>query len=119
MKYPLWCVPTMSAIAMMTKVTVKGWSYENTARNFRIHHNVFDRAAYRIIHAVAGERESCPEMEGNTYVQHLDRPFGKYGANRDGEPADMIWNSTAKEFLQDVVEERNPTVCYLESDADN
>ena len=35
-----------------TPAHIKGWSYDNTAQSFSIHHNIFDRAAYRMIHTV-------------------------------------------------------------------
>ena len=46
-----------------TPAHIKGWSFENTAREFSIHDNVFDRAAYRMLHLVAREVESLPDME--------------------------------------------------------
>ena len=36
-----------------------------------IRNNYFDRAAYRMIHTVAYEQESCPTYDGNTYIQTL------------------------------------------------
>lgn len=102
-----------------TPAHIKGWSYENTARDFRIHDNIFDRAAYRMLHLVAKERESCPRMEGNTYIQHLGRPLGQCGASETGEPPNIVFDEGAEEYLRTVVGEQKPTVCYLDPDSEN
>lgn len=97
-----------------TPAHIKGWSYENTARNFRIRGNLFDRAAYRMIHLVAGDRESCPVMEGNTYVQQLGLPLGQYGSKEDGEPPVLVFDVHAEETLRTIVGEISPTVYGLD-----
>lgn len=67
-----------------TPAAIKGWSYSNPARNFVIRENRLDQSAYRLVHLVAAEQESCPLMEGNTYV-HGDGWLGLYGANSTEE----------------------------------
>ena len=104
---------------MDTPAHIKGWSYENTAREFCIHSNIFDRAAYRMLHLVAKERESCPHMEGNTYIQHLGHPLGQYGANETEEPPSIVFDEGAEEYLRTVVGDPNPAVYYPDPDPEN
>ena len=101
-----------------TPAHIKGWSYENTARNFHIHDNIFDRAAYRMLHLVAKERESCPRMENNTYIQHLGYPLGQYGANEIQEPLNMVFDEQAEDTLRKVFGESNSVVYYLDPDSE-
>ncbi len=100
-----------------TPAHIKGWSYENTARNFHIHDNIFDRAAYRMIHLVAKERKSCPQMDNNTYIQHLGYPLGQYGANEIQEPLNMVFDEQAEDTLRKVFGESNSVVYYLDPDS--
>ena len=79
-----------------TPAHIKGWSYENTARNFKIHHNIFDRSAYRMLHLVARDEESLPRMRKNVYVQHLGGSLGQYGANKNEEPPILPFDKSAK-----------------------
>ena len=85
-----------------TPAHIKGWSYTNTARNFVIKNNIFDRAAYRMIHTVALDSASCPEMVGNVYVQHLGGTLGRYGENRIAEPDDVIFDDRAEKAVKDI-----------------
>ena len=50
-----------------TPALIKGWSYVNTARDYHIYNNIFDRSAYRMLHLVALKDEYCPEMHDNIY----------------------------------------------------
>lgn len=93
-----------------TPAHVKGWSYENTARNYSIHDNIFDRAAYRMVHLVAKEPESCPVMYNNTYVQQLGGMIGQYGANREKEPEILRFDSHADETIQRILRDENAEV---------
>ena len=47
---------------MDTPALIKGWSHANPARKVTIHHNIFDRCAYRMVHLGAKKIEYCPEM---------------------------------------------------------
>ncbi len=69
-----------------TPAHIKGWSYKNTARDFYIRNNVFDRSAYRMLHLVAARKESCPTLEGNIYIQDPGGMLGQYGGNEVSEP---------------------------------
>lgn len=85
-----------------TPAHIKGWSYENTASDFIIRRNIFDRAAYRMLHLVAKEQSSCPVMEGNTYLQTKGLPLGQYGANKAAEPPVHVFDDQAEEIIRTV-----------------
>jgi len=81
---------------------IKGWSYENTASNYTVHDNIFDRAAYRMVHLVAKEESSCPRMYCNTYVQKLGMTLGQYGGNAVAEPANRSFDERADKIIAEV-----------------
>ena len=93
-----------------TPAHIKGWSYVNRASHYIIRKNVFDRAAYRMLHVVALESESCPLMEENTYAQYLGNPLGQYGANQDGEPPILPFDELAEERIARVFGDRQALV---------
>ncbi|MBQ8551373.1 MAG: hypothetical protein IJ428_01010 [Clostridia bacterium] len=93
-----------------TPAHIKGWSYTNKARNYTIHDNIFDRAAYRMLHLVAEEQESCPAMYANTYVQHLGNMIGQYGANAEKEPDIEIFDERAEEKIASVFKDKEAKV---------
>ena len=97
-----------------TPAHIKGWSYENTASNYTIHHNLFDRAAYRMLHLVALKPESCPAMHHNTYVQELGLTLGQYGANEVAEPPMLPFDEQAEQTILEVLKEESPTVYYIQ-----
>ena len=84
-----------------TPAHIKGWSYVNTSRNFKIHHNVFDRAAYRMLHLVAREQESLPQLYENTYIQTTGSMLGQYGSNLVSEPEIMLFDANAEEIIRE------------------
>ncbi len=96
-----------------TPAHIKGWSYTNTARNFSIHNNIFDRAAYRMIHTVALEESSCPEMYENTYIQNLSSPLGQYGANRETEPHNVVFDENAEKVVAEYLKDRDAIVYII------
>jgi len=96
-----------------TPAHIKGWSYVNTASDYRIHDNVFGRAGFRMVHLVAKEPESCPKMWNNTYIQDLGMTLGQYGYNREEEPENMVFDEQAEEKIRTVFGEENPTVYYI------
>ncbi len=85
-----------------TPAHIKGWSYENTASAYSVHDNIFDRAAYRMLHLVAKKPESCPVMYNNTYIQHAGLPLGQYGANETKEPPILPFDNHAAEIIHTV-----------------
>lgn len=85
-----------------TPALIKGWSYINTASNFSIHNNIFDRSAYRMLHLVALKEESLPEMYENTYVQYDKGMIGQYGANEIKEPDILYFNEDIENTVKNV-----------------
>lgn len=96
-----------------TPAHIKGWSYENTARDFLIENNIFDRAAYRMLHLVAKEIESCPRLSGNTYVQVLGHTLGQYGANAEEEPEIMSFDESAETTIRDFLGDKAAKVFFV------
>ncbi len=82
-----------------TPAHIKGWSYVNTAENFRIHDNLFDRAGYRMVHLVALKEDSLPVMADNTYVQYVGDMLGQYGANEAAEPPIVPFDERAEDVI--------------------
>ncbi len=97
-----------------TPAHIKGWSYENTASNFYVHDNIFDRAAFRMLHLVAKKDISCPKMYNNTYVQILGGKIGQYGGNENGEPEIQIFDQNAEEKIKNIFKEENPKIYFIE-----
>lgn len=98
-----------------TPALIKGWSYVNTARNYSIHHNIFDRCAYRMLHLVALKDSYCPEMHDNTYIQHQDGMLGQYGGNETQEPAILLYDAQAEEKITTIFGDKNAKVYTLTS----
>lgn len=86
-----------------TPALIKGWSYENTARNVLICDNIFDRCAYRMLHLVAREAECVPALHGNTYIQHIGGRIGSYGANHVQEPENLVFDEQAEEKITGIL----------------
>ena len=97
-----------------TPAHIKGWSYENTASNYIVKNNIFDRSNYRLVHLVAKKQESCPVMSGNTYVQKYGKTLGSYGANEVEEPLIMAFFEKADETIAKVMGETDAKVYYLD-----
>lgn len=96
-----------------TPALIKGWSYVNTARNYHICNNIFDRCAYRLLHLVALKNEYCPEMYDNTYIQHKGGMIGQYGGNEVKEPEVLIFDDKTEEKLSSVFGEQNAKVYII------
>ena len=97
-----------------TPALIKGWSYVNTAKNFKIEDNIFDRCAYRMLHLVALKDEYCAELRGNTYIQHLGGRLGQYGGNAEQEPENLIFDETIEETIRNVWGDQAAKVYYIE-----
>ena len=97
-----------------TPAHIKGWSYTNPASDYRIHHNIFDRAAYRMVHLVAKEASSLPQMYENTYIQFEGNPLGQYGANNVAEPPIRVFDKDVEKTLTDEFREKDPKVYIIE-----
>ena len=85
-----------------TPAAIKSWGYRNTAKDFFISNNIFDRCAYRLLHLVALKNEFCPVLNGNTYIQTANYPLGQYGGNEDGEPEIRMLDINGKVFVKDI-----------------
>lgn len=96
-----------------TPALIKGWSYVNTARNYTISKNIFDRCAYRMLHLVALKDEYCPKMEGNTFIQHLGGKIGQYGGNELAEPENLTFDETAEDKINTVFGDQTAKVYYI------
>ena len=96
-----------------TPALIKGWSYENKARKYSIHHNTFDRSAYRMLHLVAKEQGSCPEMHDNIYIQHHGGRIGQYGANAAAEPENLVFDEQAEEKITKIFGDKNASVYVI------
>lgn len=93
---------------------IKGWSYINTARNFSIENNIFDRTAYRMLHLVAQKDEYCPVMKGNTYIQNKGNMIGQWGGNETKEPDIEIFDEMAEEKIKDIFGDKTAKVYIIE-----
>ena len=85
-----------------TPAHIKGWSYVNTASDYTVEGNIFDRCAYRLLHLVAKEKESCPVMKSNTYIQYDGGMLGQYGANSECEPPVLSADENMESVVRDV-----------------
>ena len=97
-----------------TPAAIKGWSYVNTARsNYKIYNNIFDRAAYRMLHLVALKDEYCPEMYDNTFIQHDGGMIGQYGGNEIKEPDVLIFDDDAEDKINNVFGDKSAKVYII------
>ena len=96
-----------------TPAHIKGWSYHNRASDYSIHDNLFDRAAYRMLHLVAKDKESLPEMYNNTYIQYDGGMLGQYGANNEVEPEILPFNDSVEESIEKVFGDKGAKVYII------
>jgi hypothetical protein len=95
-----------------TPAHIKGWSYVNWARDFKIKDNIIGRSAYRMLHLVASDERSLPEMSGNVYLQDEGGMIGQYGANGISEPPIVIFDEAADEKIAEILKDESAAV-YL------
>ena len=94
-----------------TPAHIKGWSYYNALRSgYRVHHNVFDRSAYRLIHLVAEKQAFCPDMHDNVYVQYAGGALGQYGGKEQGEPPVLLFDECVGQTVETVLCDENASV---------
>ena len=96
-----------------TPALIKGWSYVNTARNYRICCNIFDRCAYRLLHLVAQKDAYCPALQENTFIQHLGGRIGQYGGNEIAEPENMRFDQNAEDKIRNVLGDKTAEIYYI------
>lgn len=97
-----------------TPAHIKGWSYENTAMNYRIHDNLLDRAGKRMLHLVAKDGGSLPQMSGNVYVQTKGMILGQYGANEVAEPPILTFDEHAEQHIIDEFGDKGAQIYFVE-----
>lgn len=97
-----------------TPAHIKGWSYVNKASNYKIHDNIFGPAAYRMLHLVALEESSCPQMYDNTYIQNIGGMIGQYGGNEVSEPPILPFDEKAEETIRTVFGDKNAKVYAID-----
>ena len=93
-----------------TPALIKGWSYVNTAENFVIKNNVFDRSAYRMLHLVALKDEFCPIMQNNTYIQDIGGMIGQYGGNQVAEPEILKFDGSEDQSIKNIFGDKNAEI---------
>ncbi len=99
-----------------TPALIKGWSYVNAASDFEINDNIFCRSAYRMLHLVAEKGESCPKMQGNTYIQALGGMLGQYGGNEQGEPPILSFDENIEETVKNILGDSTANIIKLKSE---
>lgn len=96
-----------------TPALIKGWSYVNTARDYHINDNIFDRSAYRMLHLVSRKDSSRPKLSGNTFIQNFGGMIGQIGGNENGEPAIEIFDESAEEKINEIFGNRTAKVYII------
>jgi hypothetical protein len=97
-----------------TPAAIKGWSYVNTASNYSITNNIFDKCAFRLLHLVALENTSLPYMDGNTYIQYLGGKIGQFGENKIKEPENLDFDTGVEDKIQNIFGDKNAKIYYIE-----
>ena len=97
-----------------TPAHIKGWNYQNTATDFVIRENLLDRAAYRMIHLVAEDRQSLPAMEGNVYWQTRGGCLGDYGTTENGLPQSLCFDGDVQRAVAEILEDRDAKIGFLD-----
>lgn len=97
-----------------TPALIKGWSYVNTAKNFKIEDNIFDRSAYRMLHLVAEKQEFCPILSQNTYIQHKGLMLGQYGENQVAEPPILQFDEKIDDTIKNILGDKKATIYCIE-----
>ena len=91
---------------------IKSWNFENTASNYSVHDNIFDRSAYRLVHFVGEKQEDCPILARNTYVQKYGQALGSFGAAAATVPLAFFEN--ADKLIENIFGEKDAKVYFLD-----
>ena len=67
-----------------------------------------------MLHLVAKEPESLPDMARNVYVQHMGATLGQYGANQNGEPEMLVFDNKADETIARILKDAGAEVYEIE-----
>ena len=97
-----------------TPAAVKSWNSTNLSENFVFKDNIFDRSTAHFMHICALTNEDCPVMDGNTYIQNLNGPLGKFGAVVPEAPKRLTYDMDAEKNINTVFGDKNAKVYYIE-----
>ncbi len=97
-----------------TPAAVKSWNHTNMSEDFLIKDNIFDRGDYHFLHLCAITDEHCPTLNGNTYIQNLGRPLGKFGGYEKADPPIHTFDMQAEEKINNIFGDKNAEVYYIE-----
>ena len=81
-----------------TPAHIKCWRHANlSSEGFVIRNNIFDRSEYRLVEKIADKEEFIAKFEGNTYCQHIGKPWITY---MDKESLFVDLNDLEKGFAE-------------------
>ena len=95
-----------------TPAHIKSWTFENPARNYSIHDNIFDRARYRLLHLCCADRDSYPAIDHNTYIQTLGWTLGQFGEDAVAPPPVLAFTEDAEADIAERVGDRHASVYF-------
>ncbi len=88
---------------------IKSWDHMNTAENFVIENNIFDRSRYMLLHVGVAVASSFPSMKNNTYIQLADGEFGRCGVNRTKL---TMFDNSIQEYIKNTLKDQDAEVAY-------
>ena len=96
-----------------TPAHIKSWNFENPARNYVIHDNIFDRARYRLLHLCCQSPQDRPRVYNNTYIQTLGLPLGQFGDLTRGDPPILSFFETSDAALSAAAGDARATAYWV------
>ena len=96
-----------------TPAHIKNWNFSNTAKNFTIKNNIFDRSAYRMLHLVCDDEMSLPVLCGNTYIQSKDCILGQYGTVCDGGLELQMFNEDVYKIIAEKFGDKSAEIYFV------
>ncbi len=97
-----------------TPALIQSWETTNLSENFVIKNNIFDRGKYNYLVLAALTDEDCPKLDGNTYIQHLGGPLGRYGGYGVTRLERMVFDLEAEEKINTVFGDKTAKVYYVD-----
>jgi len=99
-----------------TPAHIKSWNFENPARDYQIHDNLFDRSKFRLLHLCCTTMADYPVVDHNAYVQTFGRTLGQFGADGVSDPPILSFFETSDKEILEVVGDKHPTVYFIKQD---
>ena len=96
-----------------TPAHIKSWDSDNPAENYNIHDNIFDRSTYRMLHIAFADKDSAPNMYGNTYIQEKGAKLGTFGVVGEGAAVYHVYDDNAEKVITEEFGEKNGEVYYI------